>query len=528
MPLAPARAPVYPWGVDRSNGGSCRARTASAVASVVGGLGCHVPRCVLALTVLLFAGLAWAQPWALLPATGDRVVLGDLQPGDVYQLRVSGWMSFGTWWQNGRPLLDDACFEFAAKGFPDPLPVVANDLGLSLCDGGYREDHVYVSPPFAAPSPQVTLWVIDTDYRDNAGSVLVEALWLQAGGGTSGGGTAGGGATGGDLAGDAGPGPYCILRRSDLYGPPNCFEFYLADTSRTSGALAALSGGGCWATELALRQRWEIDPALGGPYWHWEAADGSMSTLNRYGGDFYGCLASDPFGDDWDDDGGGGWWDDPVDPDDSCPWAFDGECDEPGIGTGACLPGTDTFDCAGGGFDGSNTCPWAFDGECDEPGIGTGACLPGTDAYDCRGAAGDPGGADPIEEDLPPDAERRDQTLNQCDVWSATNSGGEEGTVDTWDIATIPEGAVFDLRFDAESMPDRFRVVYRGTNVFESGWRGSSGYDGNPEYPGGVVSPGSGEATDLFAKSGGNAFTVVVIGGESGTVWDYSVRCRMR
>jgi len=461
------------------------------VVSVVGGLGCHVPRRVLALTVLLLVGLAWAQPWALLPATGERVMLGGLQPGDVYQLRVSGWMSFGTWWQNDRPLLDDACFEFAAKGFADPLPVVANDLGLSLCDGGYRDDHVYLSPPFVATSPNVTLWVIDTDYRDNAGSVLVEALWLRAGGGTSRGGTAGGGATGGDLAGDAGPGPYCILRRSDLYGPPNCFEFYLADTSRTSGALAVLSGGGCWATELALRQRWEIDPTLGGPYGHWEAADGSMSTLSRYGGDVYGCLAGDPFGDDdWDEDWGGGWWDDPVDPDDSCPWAFDGECDEPGIGTGACLPGTDTFDC--------------------------------------RGIAVGPGGGDPIEEDLPPDAERREQALNQCDVWSATNSGGEEGTVDTWDIAAIPEGAVFDLRFDAASMPDRFRVVYRGVNVFESGWRGSSSYDGNAEYPGGVVSPGSGEATDLFAKSGSNAFAVVVIGGESGTVWDYSVRCRTR
>ncbi|MBW6455611.1 MAG: hypothetical protein K0A98_06975 [Trueperaceae bacterium] len=448
-----------------------------------------MPRRVFALVVLLFFGLAWAQPWVLVPATGERVVLTGLRAGDVYQLRASGWMSFGTWWQNGRPLLDDACFEFAAKGFPDPLPVVANDLGLSLCDGGYRDDHVYLSQTFVAPSPQVVLWVIDTDYRDNAGSVLVEALWLRANGGTSGGGTPGSGAATGGLTGDTGPGPYCILRRSDLYGPPNCFEFYLLDTSRTSGALAVPSGGACWATQLALRQRWEIDPVLGGPYWRWEAADGSMSALGRYGGDVYGCLAGDPFGDAGDDDGSG-WWDDPVDAD--------------------------------------NSCPWAFDGECDEPGSGTGACLPGTDAYDCRGVAGGPGGGDPIEEGLPPDAERRDQALNQCDVWSATNSGGEEGTVDTWDVATIPEGAVFDLRFDAKSMPDRFRVVYRGVNVFESGWRGSSTYDGNPAYPGGVVSPGSGEAPDLFAKSGSNAFTVVVIGGESGTVWDYSVRCRTR
>ena len=32
----------------------------------------------------------------------------------------------------------------------------------------------------------------------------------------------------------------------------------------------------------------------------------------------------------------------------------------------------------------SNSCPYAFDGECDEPGIGTGACLAGTDTADCR------------------------------------------------------------------------------------------------------------------------------------------------
>jgi len=512
-----------------------------------------VCRRALALAVLLTAGFVWAQPWVIVPASGQPVVLGGLQPGGVYQLRVSGWMSFGTWWQNGRPLLNDACFEFAAKGYPDPLPVVANDYGLPLCGGSYRDDHVYLSPRFVAPTAQVTLWVVDTDYRDNAGGVLAEALLVQAGG--TAGGTAGGGASTGGPSGDAGVGPYCILRRSDLYGPPNCFEFYLADTSRTSGALAFLDAGSiCAATALALRQRWEIEPWLGGPYVDWREADRAMSMLSRYGGDLYGCLGSDRFGtgdpwggdddgpDPWggDDDGPDPWgfdpfedgpfWPDPFDFDwaNSCPWAFDGECDEPGIGTGLCLPGTDTFDCAWAPFDLSNSCPWAFDGECDEPGIGTGLCLPGTDTFDCHGIATLPDAGDPIEADLPEQVERRDQTLNQCDVWSATNSGGVEGTVDTWDIATIPEGAVFDLRFDAKSMPDRFRVVYRGANVFESGWRGSASYDGRPAYPGGVTSPGAGEATGLFAKAGSNVFTVVVIGGESGTAWDYSVRCRMR
>ncbi len=35
----------------------------------------------------------------------------------------------------------------------------------------------------------------------------------------------------------------------------------------------------------------------------------------------------------------------PAMADDSCQWALDGECDEPGVGTGACARKTDTTDC---------------------------------------------------------------------------------------------------------------------------------------------------------------------------------------
>ena len=70
--------------------------------------------------------------------------------------------------------------------------------------------------------------------------------------------------------------------------------------------------------------------------------------------------------------------------DDSCQWANDGECDDPGLGTGACRQGTDYSDCwrlAQGVED--NSCRWANDGECDEPGFGTGACTQATDLADC-------------------------------------------------------------------------------------------------------------------------------------------------
>lgn len=70
--------------------------------------------------------------------------------------------------------------------------------------------------------------------------------------------------------------------------------------------------------------------------------------------------------------------------DDSCRYANDNECDEPGLGTGACRAGTDRSDCwrlMVGVED--DSCQWANDGECDEPGFGTGACVQATDRTDC-------------------------------------------------------------------------------------------------------------------------------------------------
>ncbi|MFS2317052.1 trypsin-like serine peptidase [Maricaulis sp. D1M11] len=71
---------------------------------------------------------------------------------------------------------------------------------------------------------------------------------------------------------------------------------------------------------------------------------------------------------------------------DSCQYAHDGECDDIGLGTGACEAGTDYSDCwriAEGVED--DSCRWANDGECDEPlGLGTGACAQATDFSDCR------------------------------------------------------------------------------------------------------------------------------------------------
>ncbi|MDR6290384.1 MULTISPECIES: trypsin-like serine peptidase [Inquilinus] len=68
----------------------------------------------------------------------------------------------------------------------------------------------------------------------------------------------------------------------------------------------------------------------------------------------------------------------------SCRWAFDDRCDEPGIGSGDCAAGTDTADCRAVRAGGDDSCRWANDHSCDEPNIGSGLCGDGTDASDCR------------------------------------------------------------------------------------------------------------------------------------------------
>lgn len=78
----------------------------------------------------------------------------------------------------------------------------------------------------------------------------------------------------------------------------------------------------------------------------------------------------------------------------TCTWAYDGECDELQYGgTGACPDFTDTYDCAGPLPMADNSCQWAFDGECDELQYGgTGACPNDTDTDDCAFAFGGGGG----------------------------------------------------------------------------------------------------------------------------------------
>lgn len=79
----------------------------------------------------------------------------------------------------------------------------------------------------------------------------------------------------------------------------------------------------------------------------------------------------------------------PASADNSCVFAFDGDCDDgsPGAFSNLCTPGTDDSDCgipasSGGGGGLLNPCPFTNDGDCDEP-DGLNLCAWGTDVNDC-------------------------------------------------------------------------------------------------------------------------------------------------
>ncbi len=123
----------------------------------------------------------------------------------------------------------------------------------------------------------------------------------------------------------------------------------------------------------------------------------------------------------------------------------------------------------------------------------------------------------------------RDFDLDVCDVWVAATQGGQGVTSDVWDISQIPVGATFDIEYNAFSIPDRYRIEDpTGSLALDTGWRGASQYEGDPLYPGGIAGPGQGEEQDLFTKQAGqDEFRVTVIGPQSGTLWNYSIRCRV-
>jgi len=138
---------------------------------------------VLASIAGLESAVAQQQVWAgNVSSLGRSIQAFNLRPRLRYYIVVSRNVYFGRWSVNGRSLLNDACYEYNAKGRPDSLPVFKNSFNIPVCDGRYRSSHVYRSAPFVYSGGALRFWIFDTDYRDNSGSMYVQVFRVGSGG----------------------------------------------------------------------------------------------------------------------------------------------------------------------------------------------------------------------------------------------------------------------------------------------------------------------------------------------------------
>ncbi len=105
------------------------------------------------------------------PTTSVKLTLGH-----EYFIKVSGVMNLKKWWKQGKPLEEDACFEFNAEQTPMKLLSFKNSININVCDGTYHPDHIYTSKPFIAAQSGVHFWIYDSDYEDNNGTLFVQVI----------------------------------------------------------------------------------------------------------------------------------------------------------------------------------------------------------------------------------------------------------------------------------------------------------------------------------------------------------------
>lgn len=136
---------------------------------------CFIQLLILALSI---TGYTYADKvvWTgYVEAKGTLTPVIKLSLGTTYQLRVNGTMNLGNWVIKGQPLLNDACYEFSDQ-INNPLKSFKNSLNISVCDGKYHEDHVYISHSFLAAQSGIHFWIDDLDYTDNSGNLQVELI----------------------------------------------------------------------------------------------------------------------------------------------------------------------------------------------------------------------------------------------------------------------------------------------------------------------------------------------------------------
>lgn len=107
---------------------------------------------------------------------GTPTELINLKIHDRYQIKVSQYINLGKWVQAAKKLANDACYEFNDTASSSNFQSIKNSHNISVCDGKYHADHVYLSEPFTAKQNRIFFWIVDTDYDDNSGTLEVEVI----------------------------------------------------------------------------------------------------------------------------------------------------------------------------------------------------------------------------------------------------------------------------------------------------------------------------------------------------------------
>lgn len=105
-----------------------------------------------------------------------------LELGKEYSLKVTGEVNLGKWWQQKKPLANDACYEFSDATEPPvrtKFTTFKNSLNIQVCDGKYHPDHIYQSAPFFAVQTGIHFWIYDTNYEDNSGALDVQIIQVS-------------------------------------------------------------------------------------------------------------------------------------------------------------------------------------------------------------------------------------------------------------------------------------------------------------------------------------------------------------
>ena len=135
----------------------------------------------LTFALFLFSTLNGENVSLEVPADGTPTKAIDLKLSHKYQIKVTGAVNLGKYWEGNTVLADDACYELIAKTgkATSPLKNFRNSLDINVCEEKYREDHTYTSKTFVAKQSKIHFWIDDIDYSDNSGSLHIEIIEIK-------------------------------------------------------------------------------------------------------------------------------------------------------------------------------------------------------------------------------------------------------------------------------------------------------------------------------------------------------------